>query len=84
MQHHWKKRQFCCRSFAGKCRTTAGTNIFIGKYAGMGCNGASGADNVALGSEAEDVEPLVIRIFYLVILPVNVELAAYNVSLRIN
>ena len=36
---------------AGRCRNAA-DNIFIGKYTGMGCNGADGGCNIALGPHA--------------------------------
>ena len=37
--------------YAAKCRNS-GNDIFIGSYAGMGCNGATGGCNIALGQHA--------------------------------
>ena len=42
---------FSAGIFAAKCRNST-NGIFIGRYAGMGCNGATGAGNIILGNEA--------------------------------
>ena len=42
---------FAAGFYAAKCRNS-GNDIFIGSYAGMGCNGATGGCNIALGHHA--------------------------------
>ena len=53
---------FCCSFYAAKCRNI-NLDIFIGTYAGMGCNGATGGCNIAIGHPQEGVELLVLIIF---------------------
>ena len=42
---------FAAGLFAARCRNSA-SGVFIGKYAGMGCDGATGAENIMLGNQA--------------------------------